>query len=88
MCPLEREREHIGSIWSCVTCLAFSLAAAQGLECQAPGDSRSLRRLTVAIRNKQYKQINKQYSKQCLITKQTVLKDATRRYEHVSTRIS
>jgi hypothetical protein len=31
MCILEREREHIGSIWSRVTCLDLRLAAAQGL---------------------------------------------------------
>jgi hypothetical protein len=69
MCTLEREREHIGSIWSKVTCLALPLAAAQGLECRAPGDSRSLQRLTVTVINKQHIQINKQYRKQCLITK-------------------
>jgi hypothetical protein len=51
-----RERKHIGSIWSRATYLALPLATAQ---CQAPGDSRSLRRLTVAIGNKQHKQINK-----------------------------
>jgi hypothetical protein len=42
----------------------------------------------VAIENKQHKQLNKQYTKQSLITKQIVLKDATRRYEHVSARIT
>jgi hypothetical protein len=61
MCTLEREREHIRSIWSRVACLALPLVAAQGLERQAPGDSRSLWRLTVAVKNKQHKQINKQY---------------------------
>jgi hypothetical protein len=84
MCILEKEREHIGSIWSRVTCLALPLAATQSLERQAPEDSRSLRRLTVAIGNKQHKQINKQ----CLITKQTVPKYATRRDERVSARIT
>jgi hypothetical protein len=88
MCILEREREHIGSIWSRVTCLALPLAVAQSLERRAPGDSQSLRRLTVAIRNKQHKQINKQYTKQCLITKQTVPKDATHHYECVSARVT
>jgi hypothetical protein len=63
MCILEREREHIGSIWSRVTCLALPLATTQSLERRAPGDSQSLRRKTVAIKNKQYKQINKQYNK-------------------------
>jgi hypothetical protein len=52
MCTLEREREHIGSIWLWVTCLALPLAAAQSLERQAPVDSQSVRRLTVAIENK------------------------------------
>jgi hypothetical protein len=64
------------------------LAAAQALEHRAPGDSRSLRLLTVAIGNKQQKQINKQYIKQFLITKQIVLKDATHRYERLSARIT
>jgi hypothetical protein len=68
MCILEREKEHIGSIWSRVTCLALLLAAAQSLERRAPGDSRSLRCLTVVIGNKKRKQINKQYTKQCLMT--------------------
>jgi hypothetical protein len=54
-----RERKHIGSIWSMVTYLALPLAAAQGLERRTPGDSRSLRHLTVAIENKQHKEINK-----------------------------
>jgi hypothetical protein len=88
MCILEREREHIGSIWSRATCLALPLVAAQSLERRSPRDSQSLRRLTVAIGNKQHKQINKQYMKQSLITKQTVPKDATRRYESVSIRIT
>jgi hypothetical protein len=83
-----RERKHIGSIWSRVTCLALPLTVAQSLERRAPRDSRSDRRLTVTIENKQHKQINKQYTKQCLMTKQTVPKDVTRRYEHVSTRIT
>jgi hypothetical protein len=63
MCILEREREHIGSMWSRVTCLALPLATAQNLECRGPGDFQSLQRLTVAIGNKQHNQINKQYTK-------------------------
>jgi hypothetical protein len=59
MCVLEREKEHIGSIWSKVTCLALPLAAAQSLEQRSPGDSQSLQCLTVAIKNKQHRQINK-----------------------------
>jgi hypothetical protein len=41
------------------TCLALPLAAAQSLEGRALGDSQNLQRLTIAIENKQYKQINK-----------------------------
>jgi hypothetical protein len=59
MCILEREKEHIGSIWSRVTCLALQLVAAQSLEHRAPRDSQSLRCLLMAIENKQHKQINK-----------------------------
>jgi hypothetical protein len=81
-------REHIGSIWSRVTCLDSLLAAAQSLARRAPGDSRSLRLLTVVIGNKHHKKINKQYTKQYLITKQPVPKDATRCYERVSARIT
>jgi hypothetical protein len=88
MCTPEKEREHIGSIWSRATWLALPLVAAQILEHRPPGDSRSLRRLTVAIENKQHEQINKQYTKQCLITKQIVPKDSTHRYKRVSVRIN
>jgi hypothetical protein len=48
ICELERKREHIGSIWSRVTCLALPLAAAQSLGSQALEDSRGRRRLTIA----------------------------------------
>jgi hypothetical protein len=84
MCILEREREHIGSIWSRVTCLDSPLAA-QSLALQALGESRSLWLLTVVIENKQ---INKQYIKQYLMTKQTVPKDPTHCYERVSGRMT
>jgi hypothetical protein len=87
MCILEREREHMGSIWSRVTCLDSPLSV-QSLALQALGDSRSLRLLTVVIGNKQHKKINKQYNKQYLMTNQTVPKDATRCYERVSERIT
>ncbi len=83
-----RERKYIGSIWSRVTCLALPLAAAQSLGCQVLEDSQSRWRLTIAIENKQLKQINKQYTKQYLNSNQTVPKDSTRRYEHVSIRIT
>jgi hypothetical protein len=78
----------MGSIRSRVTGLALPLAAAQDLERRAPGDSQSLRLLTVAIRNKQHEQINNQYTKQCLITKQTIPKDDTHCYECMSVRIT
>jgi hypothetical protein len=84
---LEREREHMGSIWSRVTCLDSPLDA-QSPARQALGDSRSLRLLTVVIENKQHKQINKQYIKQYLMTKQIVPKDPTHCYECVSEGIS
>jgi hypothetical protein len=88
MCILDKEREHLGSIWSRVTYLALPLAAAQGLAHRAPGDSQSLRCLAVAIGIKQHKQINKQDIKQCLITKQIVPKNVTHRYKRVRTRIT
>jgi hypothetical protein len=50
--------------------------------------SRTLRWLTVAIRNKQQKQINKQYTKQCLMSKKIVPKDATRHYERMSATVT
>jgi hypothetical protein len=58
MCILERETEHIGSIWSRIICLD-SLLAAQSRARRALGDSRSLQLLTVVIENKQHKNINK-----------------------------
>jgi hypothetical protein len=42
-------------MWSRVTCLALSLAAAQSLERRALGDYQSLRRLTIATGKKQCK---------------------------------
>jgi hypothetical protein len=83
-----RERKHVATKWSRVTCLALLLAATQSLGCGALKDSQSRRRLTIAIRNKKYKKINKQYTKQCLMTKTTVPKDGTHRYERVITRIT
>ena len=48
-----RERKHIGTKWSRVTCLALPLAAAQSLGSQVLEDSQSRWRLTIAIGNKQ-----------------------------------
>jgi hypothetical protein len=39
MCVLEREREHIGSIWSRVTCLDSPLTAVQSLRLEGLDDS-------------------------------------------------
>jgi hypothetical protein len=70
-----------------VTCLD-SLLATQSPARRVLGDSQSLWLLTVVIGNKQYKKINKQYTKQYLITKETVPKDATRCYKRMSVRIT
>jgi hypothetical protein len=48
-----RERKHIGTKWSRVTCLAIPLAAAQSLGSQVLEDFQSPWRLTIAMRNKQ-----------------------------------
>jgi hypothetical protein len=48
-----RERKHIGSIWSRVTCLALPLVSTQSLGSGALADSHSLQCLTVATANKQ-----------------------------------
>jgi hypothetical protein len=83
-----RERKHIGTKWSRVTCLAHPLAAAQSLESQVLEDFQSRWRITIAIGNKQLQQINKQYIKQYLNSNQTVPKDSTHCYERVSARIT
>jgi hypothetical protein len=57
-----RERKHIGTKWSRVTCLALLLAAAQSLGSQVLEDSQSRWCLMIAIGNKQLQQINKQYT--------------------------
>jgi hypothetical protein len=48
-----RDRKHIGTKWSRVTCLALPLAAAQSLESQVLEDSQNRWRLTIAMGNKQ-----------------------------------
>jgi hypothetical protein len=48
-----RERKHIGTKWSRVTCLALSLVATQSLGSQVLEDSQSRWRLTIATENKQ-----------------------------------
>jgi hypothetical protein len=52
------------------------------------GGSQNRQCLTIVTKNKQYKANKKQYIKQYLKSKQTILKDSTRRYERVSTRIA
>jgi hypothetical protein len=83
-----RERKHIGTKWSRVTCLSLPLAAAQSLGSQVLEDSQSCWRLTIAIGNKQLQHINKQHAKQYLNSNQTVPKDSTHYYECVSARIT
>jgi hypothetical protein len=75
-----RERKRIGSIWSRITCFAVPLAAQSPAHRTLAG-SRSHQCLMIVIENKQCKQINKEYIKQYLMSKQTVPKDATRHYE-------
>jgi hypothetical protein len=82
------EREHSGTKWSRVTCLALPLAAAQSLGSHVLEDSQSPWRQTIAIGNKQLQQINKKYTKQYLNSNQTVPKDSTHCYERVSARIT
>jgi hypothetical protein len=53
-----RERNHIGTKWSRVTCHVLLLATAQSLGSQVLENSQSRWRLTVAIGNKQLQQIN------------------------------
>jgi hypothetical protein len=47
-----RERKHIGTKWSRVTCHSLSLTAAQSLGSQVLEDSQSHWRITIAIGNK------------------------------------
>jgi hypothetical protein len=82
-----RERKHIGTKWSRVTCLPLPLAAAESLGSQVLEDSQS-RCLTIALGNKQLQQINKQHTKQYLNSNQTVPKDSTHCNERVSVRIT
>jgi hypothetical protein len=83
-----RERKHIETKWSRVTCLALPLTTTQSLGSQVLKDSQSRWRLTVVIENKQLQQIDKQYTKQYLKSNQIVPKDSTRCYECVSARIT
>jgi hypothetical protein len=45
MCILDREREHIGLIWSRITCLDLPLATAQSLLLEGLEDFRGSQRL-------------------------------------------
>jgi hypothetical protein len=69
-----RERKHIGTKLSRVTCLALPLAGAQSLGSQVLEDFQSRWCLMVVIGNKQLQQINKQYTKQYQKSNQTVSK--------------
>jgi hypothetical protein len=59
MCILEREREHIGSIWSRVTCLDSLLAATQSLLLKGLEDYQSLQHLINNNRKQEIQRINK-----------------------------
>jgi hypothetical protein len=50
---MTREGQHIGSIWSRVTCLALPLASARSLARRASRCSQHRRRLMIATENKQ-----------------------------------
>jgi hypothetical protein len=76
-----RERKHIGTRWSRVTYLALLLATAKSLGSQVLEDSQR-------PETSNSKQINKQYTNQCLNSNQIVPKHATPRYERVSARIT
>jgi hypothetical protein len=84
----DRKRKCIGSIWSRVTCLALPLAAAQSLGSQVFEDSQSNWRLTIATGNKQLQKNKYTVQERCLDSNQIVPKDATRRYECMSARIT
>jgi hypothetical protein len=89
MCILERERKHIGLIWSRITCLDLSFAVAQSLLLEGLEDLRGSQRLNNDDDRKQATQrINKIVYKQYLNTKQTVPIYYTHRYERVSERIT
>jgi hypothetical protein len=83
-----RDRKHIGTKWSRVTCLALPLVAAQSLGSHVLEDSQSRWCLTIAIENKQLQQMNKQHNQQYLNSNQAGPKDSTRCYERVSVRIT
>ena len=83
-----RERKHIGTKWSRVTCLALPLAAAHSLESRALEDSQSHRRLTIATGNKQLQTNNETVQQQYLNSNQTAQKDFNPCYERVSARIT
>ncbi len=54
-----REGKHIGSIWSRVTCLALSLAAAQSLLLEGLDDFWNSQRLNNNDRKQEIQRINK-----------------------------
>jgi hypothetical protein len=58
-----RERKHIGSIWSRVTCLTLLLATTQSLGRRALEDSQCRQCLLIETEKNNCKQINKQYTK-------------------------
>jgi hypothetical protein len=83
-----RERKHIGTRWSRVTCLALPLVATQSLGSQVLEDSQSHWRLTIATGKKQLQTNKYIVYKQYLNSNQTVPKYATPLYQRVSARIT
>jgi 5S rRNA maturation endonuclease (ribonuclease M5) len=70
------------------TCLVSPLTAAQNILVEGLEDFRSLQRLINNDQKQTIQRINKTVYQQYLNTKQIVLKYSTRRYEHVSARIT
>jgi hypothetical protein len=81
-----RERKHIGSIWSRALAL-LSCLLLKVLEVKFFKILKVIGAYWRQSETSKYKQINKQYTKHHLLTKQIVSTDATHRYEHVGTRI-
>jgi hypothetical protein len=70
------------------TCLFPQAAAAQTLGFEGPETPQAAKLLLMNVGTNKTTNKSKQYTKQWLKTKQTVLKDSTRRYECVSERIT
>lgn len=69
-------------------CLFPQVAAAQTVGLEGPETPRAAKLLITNVGTNKTTNKSKQYTKQWLKTKQTVLKDSTRCYDHVSERIT